>query len=40
MVAHATTEKETQGQLVEVIRIISARRADRQERQCYEKETG
>jgi uncharacterized DUF497 family protein len=36
MVAHTTTEEEAEGEIVEVIRIISARRANRKERQRYE----
>lgn len=38
MVAHTTHEEDDEGQMVEVIRIISARRADRTERRRYEQE--
>jgi uncharacterized DUF497 family protein len=40
VVAHTTTEETADGERVEVIRIISARRATRKERQSYEDETG
>jgi uncharacterized protein len=40
VVAHATTEDDDDGQTVEVIRIISARRADRREKRRYEEENG
>jgi uncharacterized DUF497 family protein len=37
LVAHTATEYDEDGREVEVIRIISARRADRKERQRYEE---
>lgn len=40
MVAHTTTEEDAEGQIVEVIRIISARRANRKEKRRYENENG
>jgi uncharacterized protein len=40
VVAHTTTEYDEFGQVVEVVRIISARRADRKERRRYEEENG
>lgn len=40
LVAHTTTEDDEDGQAVEIIRIISARRADRWERRRYEEENG
>ncbi|HEY6434643.1 MAG TPA: BrnT family toxin [Acetobacteraceae bacterium] len=40
MVAHTTAEEDVEGEIVEVIRIISARRANRKERHRYENETG
>ena len=40
LVAHTITEEDGEGQTVEIIRIISARRADRSERQRYEEERG
>ncbi len=40
MVAHTVKEIDESGQTVEVIRIISARRASRKERQRYEDENG
>ena len=40
MVAHTTTEEEVEGDIVEIIRIISARPANRKERQRYENENG
>jgi hypothetical protein len=38
MVAHTVTEEDAGSGMVEVIRIISARRADRSERRRYENE--
>jgi len=38
MVAHTTWEEDQSGQTVEVIRIISAREADRKERKRYEED--
>lgn len=38
LIAHTVREDDEHGQVVEVIRIISARRADRQERRRYEQE--
>jgi uncharacterized protein len=38
MVAHTVREEGDDGKLVDVIRIISARRATRKERRCYEDE--
>ena len=38
MVAHTVYEDEDNGRSIEVIRIISARRADRTERQRYEEQ--
>jgi uncharacterized DUF497 family protein len=38
VVAHTVVETDENGQAVEVIRIISARRADRKERHRYENE--
>jgi uncharacterized protein len=40
VVAHTTIDYDEDGHLVEVIRIISARRADRTERRRYEEENG
>ncbi len=40
MVAHTTTEEDGEGQVVEVIRIISARHANRKEKRRYENENG
>ncbi|MGE0240542.1 MAG: BrnT family toxin [Parvibaculaceae bacterium] len=40
VVAHTAIEHDEDGQAVEVIRIISARRADRKERRRYEEENG
>ena len=40
MVPHTTTEEDAEGDIVEVIRIISARRANQKERQRYENENG
>ncbi len=40
VVAHTTTEEDAEGHIVEVIRIISARRANRKEKQRYENENG
>jgi uncharacterized DUF497 family protein len=39
LVAHAAWEKDEDGKSVEIIRIISARKADRKERRRYEQET-
>jgi uncharacterized DUF497 family protein len=39
LVAHRIRDDEEDGQPIEVIRIISARRADRKERQRYEQES-
>lgn len=39
VVAHTTAEEDGEGGTVEIIRIISARRADRRERRRYENET-
>ena len=39
LVAHTITEDDTEGDAVEVIRIISARRATPRERKRYEQET-
>jgi uncharacterized DUF497 family protein len=39
-VAHTVIEERDQGAAVEVIRIISARRASRKERRRYEDENG
>jgi hypothetical protein len=39
LVAHTTRDDEEDGQPIEVIRIISARAADRKERRRYEQET-
>ena len=39
LVAHTVYEDDSDGQPVEIIRIISARKADRKERQRYEQET-
>lgn len=39
LVAHTIRDDEEDGQPIEVIRIISARRADRKERQRYEQES-
>jgi uncharacterized DUF497 family protein len=38
LVAHTVYEDDSDGQPVEIIRIISARKADRKERQRYEQE--
>ena len=38
LVNHAVCEEDDEGEIVEVIRIISARAADRKERRRYEKE--
>ncbi|HSZ08096.1 MAG TPA: BrnT family toxin [Steroidobacteraceae bacterium] len=38
LVAHTTREEDEDGQLAEIIRIVSARTADRKERQRYEQE--
>ena len=40
MVAHTVREKEADGRLVEVVRIISAREVSRRERRHYEDENG
>jgi hypothetical protein len=40
LVAHTMIEDDENGEPVEFIRIISARRADRRERQRYENEIG
>jgi len=40
IVAHTTTESDVDGDAVEIIRIISARRANRHERRRYEEENG
>jgi len=40
MVAHTVREEYEEGTLVEVIRIISARRATPKERRRYEEENG
>jgi hypothetical protein len=37
LIAHTVEEEEEDGQIVEVIRIISARKADRRERRRYEQ---
>ena len=39
LVAHTITEDDVKGEAVEVIRIISARRATPRERKRYEQET-
>jgi uncharacterized DUF497 family protein len=39
MVAHTTRNEDEDGQSIEIIRIISARAADRKERRRYEQET-
>jgi len=39
LVAHTTRDEDEEGQPIEVIRIISARKADRKERRRYEQET-
>lgn len=38
LVAHTVSEDDTEGQPIEVIHIISARRAERKERRRYEEE--
>ena len=38
LVAHTVFDNEDDGQAVEIIRIVSARRADRRERQRYEED--
>jgi uncharacterized DUF497 family protein len=38
-VAHTVREEDEDGQPVEIVRIISARKADRKERRRYEQET-
>ena len=40
LVAHTISERDEDGQLVETIRIISARKADKSERKRYEEERG
>ena len=40
LVAHTVIEEDSDGQAVETIRIISARKADRSERKRYEEERG
>jgi hypothetical protein len=40
IVAHTIVEEDVKGEIVEVIRIFSARRANRKERQHYENENG
>lgn len=40
LVAHTIIEEDSEGQTVEIIRIISARKADRSERKRYEEERG
>ncbi len=40
VVAHTTLELDAEGDAREVVRIISARRANRQERQRYEDDNG
>jgi uncharacterized DUF497 family protein len=37
LIAHTVEEEEEDGKIVEVIRIISARKADRRERRRYER---
>lgn len=39
LVAHTLWDEEEDGRLIEVIRIISARKADRKERRRYEQES-
>jgi uncharacterized DUF497 family protein len=39
LVAHTTRDEQDEGQPIEIIRIISARKADRKERRRYEQET-
>lgn len=39
LVAHTVWEQDEDGRTIEVIRIISARQADRKERRRYEQET-
>ena len=39
LVAHTISDTDESGQSIEVIRIISARKADRKERRRYEEET-
>jgi uncharacterized protein len=39
LVAHTLREEDEDGQSIEIIRIISARAADRRERRRYEQET-
>ena len=40
LVAHTYRDEDEDGEAIEVIRIISARAADRRERRRYEQETG
>ncbi|MDD9718735.1 BrnT family toxin [Dinoroseobacter sp. PD6] len=40
LVAHTVIEEDSEGQVIETIRIISARKADRSERKRYEEERG
>ena len=40
VLAHTISEDEEDGQYIEIIRIISARRADRTERRQYENQNG
>lgn len=40
IVAHTTIEHDAEGEVIEVVRIISARQADRKERQRYENDNG
>jgi len=40
VIVHTITEEDDEDRTIEVIRIISARRADRKERQRYENEAG
>jgi uncharacterized DUF497 family protein len=39
LVAHTVRDDDEDGQLIEIIRIVSARAADRKERRRYEQET-
>ena len=39
LVAHTIREEEQDGTAIEIIRIISARKADKKERRRYEQET-
>ena len=40
LVAHTIIEEDDEGQTVEIIRIVSARKADKAERKRYEEERG